>query len=235
MLKKKTQTIYFSGHGQLVVKNSHFKKDDQSEERSESMMGQQLQDDGEENLERDKRIDREADAAEREKVDQLVAQLQAGLRQRKYKPPSIRMRKELPEIRPLAVCFGCGSDVHISHEEIKRELESQYPDVSIISLQFDPVSVNVGDPTTRNRWIVTLGRQNDCQTMIKGGVLLTGGERVTVRPLDDVMKEEHKAYKLHQYVQEAKTKVSLMKDDQPRKHQKSKHKGKPKKKKITVK
>ena len=222
--------------GQWVGKKLNSKKDE-AEETVESRVyrDQHQQDGGEENPEKDERVDKEADAVEREKVDQLVAHLQAGMRQRKYKPPSIRMRKELPEKRPLAVCFGCGSSVHISHEELKRELESQYPDVSIVSLQFDPVSVNVGDPSTRNRWIVTLSKQDDCQAIIKGGVLLTGGDRVRVQRLDDVMREEHNAYKLHQYVQDAKTKVSLMKEDLPRKPKRSKHKGKPKKKKVTVK
>lgn len=218
-----------NGHSQCGEKSVQLNKIDPLEETAMvTSRRQPLQDNGDGNLESEG-----SDVNEREKVDRLVANLQAALHQKKYKPPSIRMRKELPETRPLSVCFGCGSNVHISHEEVKRKLESQYPGVSIVSLQFDPVSMNVGDPTTRNRWIVTLGKQDDCQMMMKGGVLLAAADKVSVRPLDSVLKEEHSAYKLHQFVQEAKAKMSLIKDDHSRKSKRSKHKAK--KKKLAIK
>ncbi|CAI9718783.1 Hypothetical predicted protein [Octopus vulgaris] len=161
---------------------------------------------------------------EQEKVEKLVADIKSKLRSKKTKAPTIRMRKTLPESQPLTICFACDSDLQITHEDIKRELESQYPEVLLLSLRFDPVSVAVGNSHTKNRWVVCVSNNEDFQSLVKGGVTIAGSDRITVKPFDAVMLEEHNAYKLHQYVKEAKAMIARSKDERTKQAKKLKNK-----------
>lgn len=159
---------------------------------------------------------------EQEKVEKIVADIKSKLRSKKTKAPTIRMRKTLPESQPLTVCFACDSDHQITHKDIKRELESQYPGVMLLTLRFDPVSVAVGNSHTKNRWVVCVSNNEDFQSLVKGGVTIAGSDRITIKPFDAVMLEEHNAYKLHQYVKEAKAMIAKSRDERTKQAKKLK-------------
>ncbi|XP_045198010.2 uncharacterized protein LOC123552417 [Mercenaria mercenaria] len=118
---------------------------------------------------------------------------------KKKKVTTLRMRKELPPSDPKAVCIRFG-DTDLSHDELKAKIEKETGQ-KLLSLQFDPVSVHSIDPEATSRWIIRFTEASVCENMVENGIRING-IKYQIRKFDDVMKEEHEAYKLYKMMKE---------------------------------
>lgn len=114
---------------------------------------------------------------------------------KKKKVTTLRMRRELPPEDPTAVCVRFG-DSSLSHNELKSKIENE-TGYDVVGLQFDPVSVHAFDPDAASRWIIKFESVSICESLAVTGLRLNG-VKYHVRKFDEVMKEEHEAYKLYQ-------------------------------------
>ena len=58
------------------------------------------------------------------------------------------------------------------------------------SLQFDAVSVRLGDAEVLDRWIAGLNSRASCEKAIERG-LTVNGDKVIIRSWDDIVREEN--------------------------------------------
>lgn len=124
---------------------------------------------------------------------------------KKQKLTTVRLRKEPPPSQPLAVCFSLHDNVK-SHGEIKTLIEEQLG-CQIVSIQFDPTSVHALAVDAKSRWVVTL-RKKEHVDILKLNGLHVDGETITVRSLDDAVKDEVEAYRLFQMVKNGQIRLS---------------------------
>ena len=105
---------------------------------------------------------------------------------------TVRMRKDLPPKEPNAVCIKLRDNV-TSHERLKRLIEKSAGG-PLVSLQFDPVSVHSIDTDAKSQWVLKFENPSICDRLIEIGLPMDG-QLLPVRRYDEVMKEEHDAYK----------------------------------------
>lgn len=110
---------------------------------------------------------------------------------KKKKITAVRMRKDLPQKDPYAVCVSF-RDNAISHEQMKKLVEKG-AGCPVKNLQFDPVSIHSIDSDAKSQWILRFEDPATCSRLVETG-LWVDGELLSVRKFDDVMKEEHEAY-----------------------------------------
>lgn len=133
-------------------------------------------------------------------------QFKANYKQwKKKKVATVRMRKILPPSDPNAVCIRF-NESDISHDELKTTLERETCQ-KVVGLQFDPVSVHSTDPEAMSRWIVRFTDSSICDEFSQNGIKING-VKLRVRKFDDVMREEHEAYKLYKLVKDFTDKKS---------------------------
>lgn len=132
---------------------------------------------------------------------------------KKKKITAVGMRKELPPEDRCALVLRL-ADNAISHDNLKRLIESN-SGFKLKSLQFDPVSIHAMDSDAKSQWILRFDDAITCDNLIVSGLTI-GGERVSIRRFNDVMREEHEAYKYHEIMK----KMNLLK---ARKSKVSKH------------
>jgi hypothetical protein len=133
-------------------------------------------------------------------------QFKANYKQwKKKKMATVRMRKTLPASDPYAVCIRFEEN-DISHDELKAKIERE-TNQKVAGLQFDPVSVHSIDPEATSRWIVRFPESTICDELSQNGLKING-VKLRVRKFDDVMREEHEAYKLYKLVKDFTDKKS---------------------------
>ncbi|XP_071112520.1 uncharacterized protein [Haliotis cracherodii] len=131
-------------------------------------------------------------------------------KRKKSKLPIIRMRRELPPPAPHALCFCLKNKLSFSHEEIKKILENQLG-TSVKTLMFDPLYVHLGVENTDGAclWVFTLADDAIKIHLLHQGLIFEE-ERVRVRLYDDVMYDEHEAYRLYRSVEVEHQRLQLM-------------------------
>ncbi|XP_046332706.2 uncharacterized protein LOC124115677 isoform X2 [Haliotis rufescens] len=141
-------------------------------------------------------------------------------KRKKSKLPIIRMRRELPPPAPHALCFCLKNKRSFSHEEIKKILENQLG-TSVKTLMFDPLYVHLGVENTDGAclWVFTLADDAIKIHLLHQGLIFEE-ERVRVRLYDDVLYDEHEAYRLYRSVEVEHQRLQLM-PSQRRSSQKS--------------
>ena len=114
---------------------------------------------------------------------------------------AIRMRKNIPAKDPNAVCVRL-PDNALSHERLKQLIEKSTGS-SLTTLQFDPVSVHSLDTDAKSQWILKFDNPSVCDRLVESGLPIEG-RLLPVRRYDDVMKDEHEAYKYFLIMNEIK-------------------------------
>ncbi|ESO93355.1 hypothetical protein LOTGIDRAFT_232758 [Lottia gigantea] len=114
--------------------------------------------------------------------------------------PTIRMRRELPPLNSNMLCFNF-YDGNLSHKDVKNMIESQ-SEGRILDLKFDPIYVHLGEASSQYKcmWVFSISDLTARTQLLYNG-LRFNGERIKVRLYDDVMKEEHNAYKFFKEVE----------------------------------
>lgn len=110
------------------------------------------------------------------------------------------MRRELPPPMPLTVCFNLDEN-SLNHSVIKKTIENRIG-ISPAVLQYEPISDYMSNLGTIGRWLATFKNQESCKKLASEGLHMYG-ERIWVRPYDNVVKEEYEAYRLYRMVIES--------------------------------
>jgi hypothetical protein len=114
---------------------------------------------------------------------------------------SVRMRKEMPPLDPLCVCFNL-PDNAMSHEEVKALVEESSGG-RVGKIQFDPVNVVAVDDDSPSRWIARMRDMKSRDRFLQTGIVVDG-ERREVKLLDLIHQEEVDAYKFYDLIQRGK-------------------------------
>ncbi|XP_062620110.1 uncharacterized protein LOC134281694 [Saccostrea cucullata] len=131
---------------------------------------------------------------------------------------AVRMRKEMPPLDPLCLCFNL-PDNAMSHEEVKALVEENCGG-PIGDIQFDPVNVVAIDSEARSRWIVRMRDMKSRDRLLQTGIVIDG-ERRDVKLMDIIHQEEVDAYKFHDLVQRGKLRMPLNQATKKRKKSKT--------------
>ncbi|KAH3738134.1 uncharacterized protein LOC127849811 [Dreissena polymorpha] len=110
---------------------------------------------------------------------------------KKKKIATIRMRRELPPKDPYSVVVRM--NVSPTHQTLKKLIESETL-CTVIGLQYDPISVHTSNPSSKNQWIIRFEDTDTCKRVVLSGLNIDS-VKYSVRHFDDVMREEHEAYK----------------------------------------
>ena len=157
-----------------------------------------------------KELPRTPDVLEdKENEDGIKPQITKLEKKKSMKLPTIRMRKFLPPSVPGALCFTL-KGVNASHEDVKSTIEAQLG-CGINTLLFDPVYIHMGEADTEHKtmWVFTVdGGDAAGRDALHQGIMWNG-ERARIRYFDDVMRDEHNAYKLFKSIQDEKSTKGL--------------------------
>ncbi|XP_067676430.1 uncharacterized protein [Haliotis asinina] len=139
----------------------------------------------------------------------FIDSVKKAQKRKKSKLPFIRMRRELPPPAPNALCFCLKNKRSFSHEEIKKILEDQLG-TTVTTLMFDPLYVHLGVENTDGAclWVFTLADDSLRIHLLHQGIIFEE-KRVRVRRYDDVLFDEHEAYRLYRSVEEEHQRLQL--------------------------
>ncbi|XP_046575112.1 uncharacterized protein LOC124283123 [Haliotis rubra] len=140
----------------------------------------------------------------------FIDNVKKAQKRKKSKLPFIRMRRELPPPAPNALCFCLKNKRSFSHEEIKTILENQLG-TSITTLMFDPLYVHLGVENTDGAclWVFSLADDSLRIHLLHQGIIFEEN-RLRVRRYDDVLFDEHEAYRLYRSVEEEHQRLQLV-------------------------
>lgn len=123
---------------------------------------------------------------------------------KKRRLTSVRMRKDMPPLDPLCVCFNL-PDNAMSHGEVKTLVEDSCGG-RVSEIQFDPVNVVAVDSDSPSRWIARMRDMKSRDRLLQTGIVVDG-ERREVKLLDLIHQEEVDAYKFYDLVQRGKLQI----------------------------
>ncbi|KAK7494808.1 hypothetical protein BaRGS_00013935 [Batillaria attramentaria] len=129
---------------------------------------------------------------------------------RKAKLPTMRLRSRLPPPEPDLMCFRC-CQLGLTHWQVKQALEDQTGD-KVLHLHFDPEYLHIDDAEALPRvlWMFQMADSSSHSLLISRGLFTPDGERVRVRPRDDVYQEEHRAWNLVQQIKDEHHRRSIV-------------------------
>ncbi|XP_050393487.1 uncharacterized protein LOC126811696 [Patella vulgata] len=132
-------------------------------------------------------------------------------RKKKKYVPTIRMRRELPPPNSNVLCFNFYNG-DFSHRDVKNMIESQ-SETKILNLKFDPIYVHMGGSCSqyKSMWVFTVNNMSARANLLYYGLRFKD-ENIRVRLYDDIMREEHNAYKLYKEVENEKLKTQPQSD-----------------------